>query len=120
MTDKELLELAAKAIGLEIRMKHYEVGGWHCQWHHVIDKGIEEWIDWNPLTDDGDALRLAAKLRIDIGFEFDRTDVAFEFESGGFEIVTEYLYDNPPTDKLAATRRAITRAAAEIGKAMKS
>ena len=103
MTDKELLEFAAKAAGLE-----------------VVTPTMLKYGQWNPLTDDGDALRLAVKLRIDIGFEFDRIDVAFEFESGGFEIVTEYLYDNPPTDKLAATRRAITRAAAEIGKAMKS
>jgi hypothetical protein len=109
MTDKELLELAAKAAGFTWK--------WNADSLLIED---ESWHEWNPLTDDSDALRLAVKLRIDIGFEFDRIDVAFEFESGGFEIVTEYLYDNPPTNKFSATRRAITRAAAAIGEAMKS
>ena len=103
--DRELLELAAKATGLEIRMKHYEVGGWHCQWHHVIDKGIDEWIDWNPLTDDGDALRLAVKLRFTPHIDENLTDC---------EDCTVAHLDDP----YAATRRAITRAAAAIGKEM--
>jgi hypothetical protein len=116
MTDKELLELAAKAVGLEIRMKHYEVGGWHCQWHHVIDKGIDEWIDWNPLTDDADALRLAVKLKIAVTYPEDESCVRVWYGSMG----TEPLCDVLGNDPYAATRRAITRAAAEIGKAMKS
>ena len=106
MTDKELLELAAKAIGLEIRMKHYEVGGWHCQWHHFIDKGIDEWIDWNPLTDDGDALRLAVKLELHV-----LNGVA---QDGEGRIIVDQS-----EDPYAATRRAITRAAAAIGEGMK-
>jgi hypothetical protein len=112
--DRELLELAAKATGLEIRMKHYEVGGWHCQWHHVIDKGIDEWIDWNPLTDDGDALRLAVKLQLKIEH--------YSLTSDGFDRVgaghgnAPIKYENDP---YAAARRAITRAAAEIGKTLK-
>jgi hypothetical protein len=110
-TDKELLELAAKAIGLEIRMKHYEVGGWHCQWHHVIDKGIDEWIDWNPLTDDGDALRLAVILGMNINVVTSGVFVSrFEDEP----VIAEKTND----DVYAATRRCITRAAAEIGRAM--
>jgi hypothetical protein len=70
---------------------------------------------WNPLTDDGDALRLAVKLGLktsvgyDIGLVFCRPSESDEHE------VWEPLGKNDP---YAATRRAITRAAAEIGKAM--
>ena len=60
MTDKELLELAAKAAGIEYN-PNYGKGFWVGEFY----SGKE----WNPLTDDGDALRLAVKLkmRIDIG-----------------------------------------------------
>jgi hypothetical protein len=54
MTDRELLEQAAKAAGAERLKGTYENGWW-------LDDG---W--WNPLTDDGDALRLAVKLRMDM------------------------------------------------------
>jgi hypothetical protein len=106
MTDKELLELAAKAAGIEYDFCRPELGG--CQIRKPFVSGF-----WNPLTDDGDALRLAVKLKMDFNIEIDRVDASAQ---GGF--ATEYLYDLPaPTDPYAATRRAITRAAAEIGKA---
>ena len=98
MTDKELLELAAKAAGLE-----------------VVTPTMLKYGQWNPLTDDGDALRLAVKLGLktsvgyDIGLVFCRPSESDEHE------VWEPLGKNDP---YAATRRAITRAAAEIGKAM--
>lgn len=59
MTDKELLERAAKAAGLpEPRgagSRH------HC--YYVLD---EQPTRWNPLYDDGDALRLAIKLGLTV------------------------------------------------------
>jgi hypothetical protein len=61
---------------------------------------------WNPLTDDADALRLAVKLELNV-----LVGVA---KDGEGRIVVETSLDDP----YAATRRAITRAAAEIGKAM--
>lgn len=93
MTDRELLELAAKAAGIEVTgcvadgIPHRFGGGY-----------------WNPLTDDGDALRLAVKLNL-----LWKTDVHY----------IKYL-DLAEVDHYAATRRAITCAAAEIGKGMKS
>lgn len=51
MTDRELLELAAKAAGI----KHNPSLSAAC-------RGERIW--WNPLADDGDALRLAVKLHI--------------------------------------------------------
>lgn len=62
---------------------------------------------WNPLTDDGDALRLAVALRIDISFN----------EEGGCVYAEQAMASvrRHKGDATAATRYAITRAAAEIG-----
>ena len=103
MDDRELLKLAAKATGY----KYMNNALWDGR--DVVA------YTWNPLTDDGDALRLAVKLKVDLIRDFDRIDIVY-----GNEAVSEYLYDLPtPTDPYAATRRAIVRAAAEIGKEMK-
>ena len=96
ITDKKLLELAAKAAGMTIET-HYVDGGasvWEGERHH------SDWIpDWNPLDDDGDALRLAVQLKM--------------WTHSGMG-----CFQNEP-DPYAATRRAIVRAAAEIGRNMK-
>ena len=91
MTDRELLELAAKAAGIE----------------HVTPMMVE-WGKWNPLDDDGDALRLAVRVFLTVGVEHGFTEV---LTLNGREI-TESHND----DALSATRRAIVRAAAEIGR----
>jgi hypothetical protein len=107
MTDRELLELAAKAAGIEIMF-----------WSGGRDIGAEspvvkpQGLDWNPLTDDGDALRLAVKLRICSGPNL-QGDLAVAFHDDSPSMTEPY-----EPDPYAATRRAITRAAAEIGKAM--
>lgn len=60
-TDRELLELAAKACGYQILRVYTDA---RCLY---IDPGPNEnGFHWNPLTSDGDALRLAAKLRLTI------------------------------------------------------
>jgi len=62
---------------------------------------------WNPLTDDGDALRLAASLEMDI---------CFHSEGAELMNVNPHVYtDDSDGDQMQATRRAITRAAAAIG-----
>lgn len=114
-TERELLELAAKAAGIVIECdadkafvfpSHYS-GGFSV----LNDKGGSSL--WNPLTDDGDALRLAVKLGIQAGYSaFSGEGVAVW--SRGCYTVREY----GPDDPYAATRRAIVRAAAEIGKSM--
>ena len=99
MTDRELLELAAKAAGI----KFSEIGGGA---RYAPQPGImQPYVPWNPLTDDGDALRLAVKLGITI--MFDRSSVWCE-QYGVLEHHNE--------DPCAATRRAIVRAAADLGK----
>lgn len=89
MSDRELLELAAKA----------------------ADGGL-----WNPLTDDGDALRLAVKLRLLVSICPFHTSVRWydEVKSETHEIEQ---WDNGMTPE-EWTRRAIVRAAAEIARSM--
>lgn len=101
MTDRELLELAAKAAGYEYL--------WNID--YLLIKGLSG--RWNPLTKDGDALRLAVKLRITPHIDCNMTEAEWaNQDNGGF--VGEPHFNDP----LAATRRAIVRAAAEIGKGM--
>jgi hypothetical protein len=102
MTDRELLELAAKAAGIDYYTRAQSGG-------MLTDNG-----EWNPLADDGDAFRLAAKLRLEPRFlDLDHPAgpprVTFHNVSG--------LVEPAGNDLLAATRRAIVRAAAEIGRA---
>ena len=96
-TDKELLELAAKAAGIE---GNQDV-------HGIWTQGSWEMggVCWNSIEDDGDALRLAVQLNL---------------------LTTECVEDwkwcrdkVEHADVCASYRRAITRAAAEIGRNMK-
>ena len=112
-TDRELLELAAKAAGI--------VGVWHerGQCIHVTDcEGMSD-IWWRPLTDDGDALRLAVRCKIAVnpmtvdGLNRDR----HESTAGCVKRWTSCI-EMHDGDPLAATRRAIVRAAAAIGEGM--
>jgi hypothetical protein len=90
MTDRELLEAAAKAAG-----GNFVIGY------------------WNPLTDDGDALRLAVRLRLDIDFE------KSYMVSVWSRHLDDWVIERCDDDPYAATRRAIVRAAAAIGRSMK-
>ena len=93
MTDKELLELAAKA-------EHYD------------DEQYYPWCAtteafWNPLLDDGDAFALMVKLKIDVALYNNCVSVN--------DAPLEFYGDDP----YAAVRRGIVKAAADIGKEMK-
>jgi hypothetical protein len=101
MNDKELLELAAKAAGIEPN----GVYGWKVAGNDCI---------WNPLTDDGDALRLAVKLNLSMDLFDDAIFVGYTPNCNDCDQVREELNNDP----YAATRRAIVRAAAEIGRGM--
>lgn len=115
-TDRDLLELAAKAAGIrydkEASKPHPKSGAFWGLWL-VFDGEPPEHArrHWNPLTDDGDALRLAVKLRLE--FEWWKTGISANHASTPIMPI-EHVGD----DACAATRRAIVRAAAEIGKAM--
>ena len=104
MTDKELLELAAKAVGIDIE--------WYAPNVEVWD--FVQVPNWNPLKDDGDALRLAVKLKMDV-IQFSK---CVRVDGKNHEDWYESLHEEHEDDPYAATRRAVVRCAAEIGKAM--
>ncbi len=115
MSDKELLELAAKAAGIEAKWEIDPNFKQERLYLHVYydSHNMMTGFEWNPLLDDTDAFRLAVKLKLCFGPNFDG-DLAVCFGDDGNNM-TEPFGNNP----YAATRRAIVRAAAEIGKAMK-
>lgn len=113
--DQELLEAAAKAAGIDAAF-HPEPG----------DEGM--WLKgarspdnskyWNPLNDDGDALRLAVSLGMNIDTQAGKVDCEFYVKRNGFD---EWIYaetammDSPPIE---VVRRAIVETAAKIGAAL--
>jgi hypothetical protein len=105
-TDRELLELAARAAGIHLSFKGSIP---------YLGTGLSAYI-WDPLGDDGDALRLAVRLavrlRLCVSVEHD-AQVAW-WCGDSLEQANESLGN----DEFSATRRAIVRAAAAIGEAM--
>lgn len=104
--DLELLRMAARAIG----------------------ELPDTWVDseayfsgvlrrWNPLTDDGDAMRLAVDLgvRETLVLIVGRSGVHCEYQHPYATALASVSHDGDPC---AATRRAIVRAAAEVGRDM--
>jgi hypothetical protein len=67
-TDRELLELAAKAAGIALHWKAGACKGGSFTAPFVLQG--DELVPWRPLTDDGDALRLAVKLGLEISVAF--------------------------------------------------
>lgn len=111
MTDRELLELAAKAAGYDDDCIYPGYDGGLTLFEVDHDQ-CGDGTHWNPLDDDGDALRLAVKLEIAINPFAGKTVVSHEDSKRlGYE-----KWDCHDEDQYAATRRAIVRAAAEIGK----
>lgn len=118
MSDKELLELAAKAAGIDLQ--------WIGEGRMAAcfdPESVSEW--WNPLTDDGDALRLAVKLGLAVvpypiyakpkhSVIAKQYSNARYFRGEGQDVLIEEIevYGDDPA---AATRRCIVRAAASIG-----
>lgn len=118
-TDRELLELAAKAAGLKMAAwREYTNADptMVVRYEQPID-GISGY-EWNPLTDDGDALRLACTLGIEI---YPRMGISGNLTTALCppELGLESLCERHGTNANAATRRAIVRAAAAIGEQTK-
>ena len=117
MTDREMLELAAKAYGFGDPKGNFiwteseyprgsKTNG--ALWNYM------GWCDtaqlWNPLTDDGDALRLAVKLHM---------QVSVTTESCRAETLPCLGVRVNDSDENLATRRAVVMAAAAVGREMK-
>ena len=111
-TDRELLEQAAKAAGIDLYTRK-----WHGCWYVSQEPNVK---NWNPLVDDGDALRLAVKLYIGVRphgpDHWQQPNVAvalWDFGDKSGRVTVEH-----GDDPQRAARRAITRAAAAVGEAM--
>lgn len=107
MTDKELLELAARAAGIQLT--------WFGDKDPWCYAEISPGIKWNPLRDPGDALRLAVQLHIGLDFQAPGYSAYWTVLARDFSDYAAATENGP--DTIAATMRAITRAAAEIGRA---
>lgn len=110
MTDRELLEAAAKAAGIDMQTKAMFGVDPEPGYYLAADGTAPIWFWWNPLTDDGDVFRLSVKLGLDVSHN-----------SFGNVIVDHHTVPRRKTivmahgaDPYEATRRAIVRAAAAM------
>lgn len=122
MSDREFIELAAKAYGLA--GEWVDFSGMDIRVGYQGGLYVEGVGYWNPLADDGDALRLAVKLRLAIDHNHPSTN-----QIGNWVAVERQGWEQYPPfsimidgfdekNRSQATSRAITLAAAEIGKRM--
>lgn len=116
MNDHELLQFAAKAAGYQVIDEDWTVCGIDDDGNAVYALRVANgalWFAWNPLEDDGDALRLAVKLKMIIDVtDAPSVDVAYK-HNGDYKVVTDDI-----GDASASVRRAIVLCAAEIGRRM--
>lgn len=110
--DHELIELAAKAAGITLDPR-LACGLWAKELSRP----------WNPLEDDGDAMRLAVALRMELStynsLDQLRAEAAWAECAVGHDrdrIYCSAWFCENNNDPFAATRRAIVKAAAEIGR----
>jgi hypothetical protein len=116
MGNNELLKWAAKAAGPHIQMGSFGSGPCWLQ----PDEVLGGFKPWNPLRDDGDALRLAVRLGLNVIQQQTFKGPEPVAAACGFSIDDYRLTStNYGGDPYAATRLTIVRAAAEIGKAMR-
>ncbi|HDQ4573720.1 hypothetical protein [Pseudomonas aeruginosa] len=103
MNDRELLELAARAAGYQFSYSYRSLSSPAVP---VILAETGRWRKWDPRHDDGDALRLAVLLNLEI--HSPQSDPTVMFRTAEHDV----FYQD------TCIRRAIVRAAAEIGKSM--
>lgn len=108
MSDRELLELAAKAAGIG------PVIGFAVEAGELMIGPRSNIRYWNPLISDSEAFRLAVDLQLCTSTGELACAASWPPHSAWLHEVVE-KHDG---DKRSAMRRAITRAAAEIGRQM--
>lgn len=120
-TDRELLELAAKAAGVPA---YWSTDG-TVQDRPVFvvraDGGmglLPYEVEWNPLKNDCDALRLVVALRIEIGHNHPSDSEPWVSVRASLARTCHVEDFEDEAQRITATRRAIVRAAAAIGEDM--
>lgn len=111
-TDLELLELAAKAAGIEVRRGE----GWQSD---MLFRRVKKpssplvaGVHWNPLDDDGDSRLLQVALRLTLCMHSDGAAMCVSGDGKhGVEVRDQ-------ADPAANARMAVLLLAAEIGKGM--
>lgn len=115
-SDRELLELAAKAAHIDFVLDGY-LHKKGLVYEPLTDCEEGRPMRWNPLEDDGDALRLAGKLRLDLCWNDNNEEWEFNaWPQGGGDGSNEV--PNGEEQNTFSMRRAIVRAAAAIGEKM--
>lgn len=111
-TDRDLLEAAARAAGIELW------AGSGGAWRDCFQTGLlmaDGCVIWRPHLDSGQALELAVKLRINLDFTSYGLVSAWSIDAPYMDAANEIPADDP----MAATRRAIVRAAVSLAKETK-
>lgn len=87
--DRELLELTAKAAAIDPR--------------RLPDAWPDRLEDdqWSPLADDGDALRLAVQLDLDISFDISSVEVTDSKWNGSSESALKWAWEERAADPYA-------------------
>ena len=121
MSDREMLELAAKAFWgdevddcCSIRWLEDEQAIGYTHADNQDHNGEDREFVWNPLTDDGDALRLLAVRQLAVSWEYMPGHVLVEDTASDHHAVEQIIDE----DRASALRRAATACMAEIGRAM--
>lgn len=101
---REMLEMAAKAIGADPK-RIFAISG------YIDGAGDDQYRHWNPLEDDGDAFRLMLAMQIDISFWREEDSVCVSVHGDLAATAVGAIGD-------IELRIAIVRCAAEIGRRM--
>ena len=103
MTEHELLQLSAKAMGFELEYRH----GSDAFYYDDPESGREQ---WQPLSDDTQAMRLTVDLQLSILWFTTLQYVMVERRGFG-----ENIGWTTDAERGGALRQAITAVAAQIG-----
>ena len=107
-TEREQLELAAKACWIEIDHWRRDM-----PMVNICEYDASEYQAWNPLHDDGDCARMEAQLGIDV--KWYKSGVIAHIRDTGIQ---SEVFINHASDKNAARRAASVAIAVEIWRLM--
>jgi hypothetical protein len=110
MNYRAILKKAADAAGITLLDWHDNWADFGPGYRYIDEEGMPQC--WNPINDDGDAMRLAVTLSMRVV-----VDIKATFAQSTALNATPWTIMHSG-DPRGATRYAIVRAAAEIGKAM--